>query len=131
VAGRIRESGGVDRGADTHDTSYLNLRRLCSEDHDAKTHHGARLERHHDQWWWHPPPDPNRPDGPAAEPRIGPVGEHLTHWNLQHLPAPPDLAGDPGDEPGCPGCPDGSDGPDRHDTDPPAGPPRLDFAPDG
>ncbi len=40
-----------DEYAATHDTSYANLWRICPEDHDAKTHHGDRLERHDHDWW--------------------------------------------------------------------------------
>jgi hypothetical protein len=77
--------------ADTHDTSYRNLGRLCDVHHLEKTAKGARLERHGDEWWWYPPPDPADPHDPRppVEPWRGPVGEHLTHWNLDHLPGDP------------------------------------------
>jgi len=141
------ERDHTDNFADSHDTSYPNLRRICPEDHDAKTHHGARLERHHNQWWWYPPPDPNQPDQPPPTPIRGPVGQHLTAWNLDHLPDDPDRATDqpslPSGQPGLPDSPNAPDGPDRHRTDerapqaarPPndsprsndPDPPRLDF----
>jgi hypothetical protein len=108
--------------ADTHRTNYRDLHHLCRGDHDAKTYRGARHERHGDQWWWYEPPDPPGPDGttpPPVEPQRGPVGRHLTPWNLDHLPGPPghpsdtDPATDLPDQPVTPGLPD--DDPPRLD----------------
>jgi hypothetical protein len=101
--------------ADTHDTGYRNMGRLCDVHHLEKTAKGARLERHGDEWWWYPPPDPDDPQ-PPVEPWRGPVGEHLTHWNLDHLP------GDPDGE---------SERPDQADQPDAADPPRLDLGPAG
>ena len=84
-----------DEYAHTKRTDYQILGLLCVRHHHDKTHHGARLERHHNEWWWYPPPRPGgtpatNETGPDSGPWRAPVGEHLTHWNLDHPPeAPP------------------------------------------
>ncbi len=107
-----------DDFARSRDTSYRNLKHFCGEDHDAKTHRGARLERHGDEWWWYPPPDRagvRDPNAAPLEPERGPVGRHLTPWNLDHLPDPDD--------------PDAVERPDEPDRPGGGEPPRLDFGP--
>jgi hypothetical protein len=96
-----------DDFARSRDTSYQNLKHFCREDHDAKTHRGARLERHGDEWWWHSPPDQTGARDPNAaplEPERGPVGRHLGPWNLDHLPARDRSGSPPGEGDRDPPC---------------------------
>ena len=115
--------------SETKRTDYHSLGLLCEHHHDEKTHRGARLERHGNEWWWYPPPqpdtdtttatrDPHAPIDPTV-PWRAPVGEHLTHWNPDHLPNPAATGSDQADGAGGEPNDTTSGGPD----DP--GPPTL------
>jgi len=82
--------------ADTHDTSVANGNRVCTPDHRDKTHHGSTLDRDDTHWrCWPPGTDPT-----ATPPMTAPIGQHLTTWNLDHLPGHLPLPGDgPADDP--------------------------------
>ena len=65
-------------------------------DHRDKTHHGSTLDRDDTHWrCWPPGTDPT-----ATPPMTAPIGQHLTTWNLDHLPGHLPLPGDgPADDP--------------------------------
>jgi hypothetical protein len=74
--------------ATSHDTSYRNLRNACGPGHEDKTQGRLSFERHDDQWWATPSGQASDPGGTGRPPqrRTAPVGEHLSRWNLDHLP---------------------------------------------
>jgi len=68
-----------------HDTSYANLRQNCGTDHEDKTQGRMHVEGRGDLWWFTPTGDAGGTGAPP-QPRTAPVGEHLSRWNLDHLP---------------------------------------------
>jgi len=83
-------------------TSGANLELLCEVHHYEKTHCNARIERTDTEWHWYPPPPkPGEPEPPPGSiPWRAPIGEHLTAFDLDHLPDDLPAAGPPAPEPG-------------------------------
>jgi hypothetical protein len=70
----------------------INMHGTCGEHHDDKTYRDARVVITDTERLWYPPP--GRADRPTHGPTPwrAPLGEHLTRWDLRHLP---DAGGEP------------------------------------